>query len=149
MSISQKCQYAVRAIFELAKRGQGKSATIREIAEAQAIPERFLEAILAQLRQGGFVDSRRGVQGGYLLTASPQKLTVADIVRFIDGPIDPVRCTLGAKEADCRLYGRCVFVNLWKRAKDATTKVYEEATFQKLIEEEQEYAANPVQDYCI
>ena len=149
MSISQKCQYAVRAIFELAKKGQGVSATIHEIAETQAIPPLFLEVILSQLKQGGFVDSRRGVQGGYMLAVSPEKLTAADIIQFIDGPIDPVRCTLGASEADCRLYGQCVFINLWKRAGDAVTRVYKEATFQKLIEEERECAGKSVENYCI
>jgi Rrf2 family transcriptional regulator, cysteine metabolism repressor len=149
MSISQKCQYAVRAVFELTKRGRGTSATINEIAEAQAIPVRFLEVILAQLRQGGFVESRRGVQGGYRLAMDPRTLTAADVIQFIDGPIDPVRCTIGEAEADCRLYGQCVFLGLWKRARDAVVQVYKDATFQKLVEEERESAEKFVSNYCI
>jgi len=149
MNISQKCQYAVRAVFELAKRGQGTSATINEIAEAQAIPPRFLEVILAQLKQGGFVESKRGVQGGYRLAQDPRTLTVAQIIQFIDGPIDPVRCTISETEADCRLYGQCVFINLWQRARDAVVQVYQEATFQKLIEEEQKHKEQFVNNYSI
>jgi len=149
MSISQKCQYAVRAIFELAKRGQGTSITIGEVAEAQAIPIRFLEVILAQLKQGGFVESRRGVQGGYRLAQDPNTLTVADIIQFIDGPIDPVKCTLGERETDCRLYGHCVFLNLWRKARDAVVEVYQDATFQKLIQEEQEGKENLLTNYSI
>jgi Rrf2 family protein len=147
MSISQKCQYAVRAVFELAKRGQGVSATINEVAEAQALPPRFLEVILAQLKQGGFVESRRGVQGGYRLAKDPNLLTVAEVIQFIDGPIDPVKCTLG--EADCRLYGNCVFLNLWQRARDALIDVYRQTTFQKLIEEERETRDKRVANYSI
>ncbi len=149
MSISQKCQYAIRAVFELTKRGQGKSATIGEIAEVQAIPPRFLEVILAQLKQGGFVESRRGVQGGYRLARDPAALTVADIIQFIDGPIDPVKCTLDEQEADCRLVGQCVFLSLWKRARDAVVQVYQEATFQKLVEEEQQMAGRFIANYSI
>lgn len=71
MSVSQKCQYALRAVFELARRRGEKPTSIREIAEAQAIPAKFLELILTQLRKGGLVESRRGIHGGYLLAVWP------------------------------------------------------------------------------
>ena len=66
MLVSQKSQYALRAIFELAKE-YGKGPKIAHIAEAQAIPVRFLEVILVHLKRGGFVDSQRGKEGGYFL----------------------------------------------------------------------------------
>ena len=65
MMLTQKCQYAMRAVFELAKREGRGPVKINEIAEAQAIPQRFLENILNQLRQGGVVESRRGKEGGW------------------------------------------------------------------------------------
>ena len=69
MNLSQKCQYAVRAIFELAKHyGRGPVA-ISQIAASQAIPQRFLENILNELRPTGLIESRRGIQGGYLLVS--------------------------------------------------------------------------------
>lgn len=87
MFVTQKCQYALRAMFVLARRvGQGP-IKIAQVAEEQAIPFRFLEVILGQLRQGGFVESRRGTDGGYLLAREPEAITVGDIVRFIDGHI--------------------------------------------------------------
>ncbi len=70
MLVSQKSQYALRAVFELARRNGGLPVKIADIAEAQAIPQRFLEVIMNQLKQGGFVESRRGKRGGYLLARS-------------------------------------------------------------------------------
>ena len=148
MSISQKCQYALRAVFELAKRDGTGPTTIAEIAEAQAIPPRFLELILGQLRQGGFVESRRGVRGGYLLAAPRQSLSVGEIIRFVDGPIAPVRCVAGSKDTDCPLHGNCAFMGMWGRARDAIAGVYDETTFQDLMDQEQA-SAGYVASYCI
>jgi len=149
MIVSQKCQYALRAVFELAKRlGRGPT-TVGEIAEAQAIPPRFLELILNQLRQGGFVESRRGVQGGYLLTLPPESLSVGDIIRFIDGPLAPVRCLSGNQNTGCPLYGSCAFLSTWKRAADAMAQVYDQTTFEDLINEERAASEKYVASYCI
>ncbi len=149
MSISQKCQYALRAVFDLAKRNSSGPTTIGEIAEAQAIPPRFLELILGQLRRGGFVESRRGIHGGYILAVAPQVLTVGEIIRFIEGSVAPVRCVAADTEADCPLYDHCAFVGMWSRARDAATDVYDNTTFQNLIDEEKAAAKQYVAGYCI
>ncbi len=149
MSISQKCQYALRALFELAKRSTAIPTTVAEIAQAQAIPPRFLELILGQLRRGGFVQSRRGVQGGYLLAAEPGSVTAGEIIRFVDGPMAPVRCIAGGKGADCPLHGDCAFMGLWRRAQDAVSKVYDETTLQDLVDEERAAATPNLVNYCI
>ncbi|NQU74935.1 MAG: RrF2 family transcriptional regulator [Planctomycetes bacterium] len=148
MNVSQKCQYALRAVFELAKRYGGGPTTIDQIAKVQAIPPKFLELILAQLRQGGFVESRRGVHGGYLLTAAPARLAVGEIIRFIDGPIAPVRCVTDAKGPDCPLYGNCAFMGMWTRARDAVAGVYDTTTLQDLIDQHQA-TTKYVGTYCI
>ena len=148
MSLSQKCQYAVRAVFELASREDGEPVAISEIAATQAIPAKFLEAILAQLRQGGYVTSRRGAQGGYVLARSPEKLAVGEIIRFVDGPIDPVECTTASTKTDCPLKGQCVFISLWQRARDALAEVYE-TTFADLLCQEEAMTDRAVPNYCI
>ena len=131
--VSQKCQYAIRATFELAKRqGQGP-VKISEIAEAQAIPLRFLEVILNQLRQGGFVQSRRGVEGGYYLIRKAEDLTVGDIIRFIEGPTGPVACLSDKSETKCSLHGNCVFILMWKRVAQAESDIYNQTSFQDLL----------------
>jgi len=149
MNVSQRCQYALRALFELAKRqGQGPT-TAAAIAQKQAIPPRFLELILGQLRRGEFVESRRGVRGGYVLATAPETLTIGTIIRFIDGPVAPVRCVAGHEGTDCPLYGSCAFIGLWSRARDAVAEVYDETTFQDLVDQEQADAEQYVASYCI
>ena len=149
MSVSQKCQYGLRAVFELAKRRGNGPTTVSQIAEVQAIPPRFLELILGQLRQGGFVESRRGVHGGYLLTADPAELCVGEIIQFMDGPIAPVRCIAGDKESSCALLGNCAFMSMWCRARDAVAEVYDKTSFQNLIDEETVAVEKYVASYCI
>ncbi len=149
MPISQKTQYAVRAVFELAKR-RGMGATkISEIAEAQAIPQRFLENILKQLKGGGFVESARGKDGGYLLAREPKDLTVGEILRFIEGPFSPVECTVRGKKNSCPMYGGCPFRSLWDRAEQALSEVYDGTTFGELVIQEAEEASARTVDFAI
>ena len=148
MAVSQKSQYGLRAIFELAKHhGQGVT-TIAHIAAAQDIPPRFLEQILGQLRQGGFVESHRGPTGGYVLAVGPEEITVGQIIRFIDGPTAPVRCVDDPSGAGCSLHGRCVFVGLWLRVRDAIDEVYDGTTIADLVAQEQAAPAGAM-SYCI
>jgi Rrf2 family protein len=90
VQISAKADYAVRALTELAAHGDGPVKGDR-LAAAQEIPPKFLEAILAQLRQAGLVQSRRGAEGGYWLARSPSEIRLADIIRAVDGPLASVR----------------------------------------------------------
>jgi Rrf2 family cysteine metabolism transcriptional repressor len=134
--VSQKCQYAIRAIFELAKRqGQGP-VKIKDIAEVQAIPMRFLEIILNQLRRSGFVQSKRGAEGGYILARSPDKLMVGEIMQFAEGSLAPVACMTDKAGGECVLYGSCVFLGLWERASKALSEVYDQTSFQDLVNNE-------------
>ena len=149
MHVSQKCQYAVRAVFELASRdGQGP-VTVGEIAEAQAIPAKFLELILGELKQTGYVASRRGAQGGYLLAVSPDGLTAGDVIRSVDGSFDPVQCISEGNGASCRLKGDCVFMGLWQRAGRAIAQAYDSTTFQDLVDEHEEAAGKFAPNYSI
>src|SRR5579875_2653795 len=92
MNISVKSEYALKAVFDLASQyrmsGQSASAMppvkIADIAKRQKIPQKFLELILAGLKQSGFVDSRRGAEGGYLLAKSPDSITVGDVLRAVE-----------------------------------------------------------------
>ena len=137
MRVSQKCQYALRAVFELAKRPGADPVSTTQIAAAQAIPKGFLEVILVKLKNGGFVRSRRGMRGGYQLTASARTLTLGEIISFVDGPIAPIDCMTDAHRNDCGLNGDCTFMPFWERVRDAVAGVYETTTFQDLIDSEQ------------
>lgn len=91
MRISAKTDYAVRAVAELATAPPGKPIKGERLAEAQDVPLKFLENILATLRTAGIVATRRGAEGGYLLARPATEITVADVIRAVDGPLAAVR----------------------------------------------------------
>ncbi len=93
MRVSAKTDYAIRAALELAAAPDEKPVKGERIATAQAIPLRFLENILMQLRHAGLVDSRRGADGGYRLARPAADVTLADVIRAIDGPLAGVSGT--------------------------------------------------------
>ena len=116
--ITQKMKYALKALMELAAAraaaggGSGSALRIEEIATRSGTPKRFLEHILLELRNAGFIASVRGRNGGYLLIKEPREVPLSEIMRLIDGPIAPLpclsrrayqRCDDCADEGTCRL----------------------------------------------
>lgn len=87
-----KTQYALKALALLARAEPGKPLLIADMAERERLPKKFLELILRELRQHGIVDSRKGRGGGYLLRRNPEEITLAQVIRILDGPIAPVPC---------------------------------------------------------
>jgi len=98
---SQKCQYGVRAIYELAKNNGAGPLKIAEIARRQVIPLRFLEIILNELKRGGFIRALRGKDGGCTLARSAAELSVGEVMRFIEGSFAPVGCVNEEKTNSC------------------------------------------------
>ena len=132
----KKEQYALRALLELAKhRGKGPKK-ISEIAQAQAIPPRFLEVILSQLKGSGLVDSKRGYYGGYFLVRKPDQITVGEVLLFLQGEDDPAHKISCMSKKNCPFECDCAFVPLWKEVTDAVFKIYNETTFQDLLNNE-------------
>jgi Rrf2 family protein len=132
----KKNQYALRAIFELAKhRGKGPKK-ISEIAEVQAIPLRFLEVILGQLKGSGLVESKRGFYGGYSLTRSADKISVGEVLRFMDKPLGPEKCGACVSTSNCPFSGNCAFVSMWNRVNEAIFDIYDSTTIQDLLNNE-------------
>jgi Rrf2 family transcriptional regulator, cysteine metabolism repressor len=140
MALSQKCQYSLRALFELARRQGGGPVRAATIAELQDIPARFLEVLLSQLKQGGFVTSRRGREGGYWFVGEPADVTIGRIVRFCDGPIAPVECMTDESKT-CGAGPGCAFMPTWVEARKAVSDVYDNTTFQDLVDRDNEAAA--------
>jgi Rrf2 family protein len=149
MSISQKCQYAIRALLELSKRTGQTPMRSGEIAQKQAIPQRFLENILNELKTAGVVEARRGVQGGFVLALKPENLTVGRVIRIVDGSMDPVICTKGPDHCECPLKDRCTLLSLWEEAKTAVEKVYDRVTFAELASREMAMEDEAALEYCI
>ncbi|MGC1717710.1 MAG: Rrf2 family transcriptional regulator [Isosphaeraceae bacterium] len=135
MTVSAKCYYALRAIYALAEHQGSVPLKANEIAERQHIPIKFLEAILSQLKGGGYVTSRRGVEGGYLLARPSDRLKLGEIIRFIDGPIAPVDCVSVSSPKECEYPGHCPFFEFWGRVRQAISDVVDQTTFADLIKE--------------
>ena len=124
MNISVKGEYALQAIFDLASQTTGEPVKIANIAQRQKIPQKFLELILAGLKQGGFVESRRGAEGGYLLARSPEAITVGDVLRFVEGP--------GENKGRGRKPDT-PFSDMWLRVDGAVSGILDKTTFADLM----------------
>jgi Rrf2 family protein len=133
MKISKKCQYALKAILELARHNTGNAVKTHEIADSQRISQRFIEIILNELKHGGFVESRRGNEGGYLLTRDPKALTVREVIEYIQGEISVAPEAL-KENGDASLFGNEAFKELWKDVNIAISDVCENKTFADLID---------------
>jgi Rrf2 family cysteine metabolism transcriptional repressor len=128
--------------------------TASAVAKAQRVPVRFLENILAQLRQDGIVESVRGKAGGYRLSRDPRRLSVGEVIRLAQGPLTTVDCHAGggagnSSGPECALREGCVLLPVWKRAQDAMMAVYDETTFADLVEQERAARGCEVLDYAI
>jgi Rrf2 family protein len=134
----KKNQYALRAIFELAKRREDGPTKISDIAAAQSIPLRFLEVILNKLKGSGLIDAKRGFYGGYFLTRSPAQITVADVMSFLQGSPKAVQCAACVVKVKCPHGHRCAFSSMWNQVNRAIAQVYNETTIQDLLDNDQQ-----------
>ena len=123
MTISVKGEYALQAVFDLAMHQQGDPVKIADIAKRQKIPQKFLELILAGLKQGGFVESRRGAEGGYLLARSPESITVGQVLQFVEGKRQPGR----------KHKGETPFSEMWRQVDEAVSAVVDHTSIAELV----------------
>jgi Rrf2 family protein len=134
MRITYKGDYAIKAILDLALHYGNGVVTIHELARRTDAPLKFMEQVLLDLKRGGFVESRRGKIGGYRLAKEPSQIRLGDVVRFIDGPIEPISC-LEERYSGCRDIKRCVLKNIWKEVARRTSDVIDHVTFEDLVKQ--------------
>jgi Rrf2 family protein len=125
LTTSVKGEYALQAIFDLATQRPGEPVRIADIARRQRIPQKFLELILASLKQAGFVESRRGAEGGYLLARSPESLTVGEVIRHVDGAAQARGRNRRKQETP--------FTDMWSQVEQAVSGVIDKTTFADLL----------------
>ena len=128
MNVSVKGDYALHAIFDLALQPPGEPIKIADIARRQKIPQKFLELILAGLKQGGFVESRRGAEGGYMLARAADAITVGEVVRQVENK----KQARGVSARDDP------FADMWKSVDDAVSGILDRTTFAELARRWQE-----------
>lgn len=136
--LTNKAKYALRAMIELATHSgsERRPLLIGDIAKRQDIPRRFLENILLELRNRGFVVSHRGKSGGYALARSADLITFADIIRAIDGPLALTPCTSRSayqRCEDCKDEATCAIRKTLIKVRDATALILEGATLAEAI----------------
>jgi Rrf2 family protein len=132
MHITYKGDYALKAVLDLALHYEEGLVTIHEIAKRIDAPVKFLEQVLSDLKKGGFVESRRGKIGGYLLSRPPQKIILGEVVRFMDGSIEPISCVKPGY-SNCVDIRKCVFKGIWQRVSQATSDIIDHITFEDLV----------------
>jgi Rrf2 family protein len=130
--VSAKVDYALRALLELASAEPGRPVTAERLATAQAIPPKFLENILLELRRAEIVASQRGVEGGYRLARPASEISVADVVRSLEGPIASVR---GVRPEEVEYTGPAQSLQpLWVELRASMREVLEGTTLADLVE---------------
>jgi Rrf2 family protein len=138
--ISQKAKYALRALLVLCKAPAETSLMIGEISKTQAIPKKFLEQILLELKRAGIVSSRRGRLGGYVLLRPADRLTFGEVLRLIDGPIAPLPCLSKIayrRCADCQDEATCEIRHVFAGVVNAQRQVLDHTTFADAIRKDQ------------
>lgn len=141
--ISQKSRYALRALLQMALLGTRQPVAGSKLAASQKIPSRFLEVILNELRQGGFVRSIRGKHGGYILAKSPHQITVGQIIRFLESAS---RKTPAGSVVTEGLHSENW---LMEQINSSISQVLDSATLEDMAAEEQKRMSSYIVNYVI
>ena len=131
MKITHKGDYALKAILDLATNYDQGLVTIQAMAKRIDAPSKFLEQVLLELKRGGFIQSQRGKVGGYKLSRPPKDITLGQVIRFVDGPLEPIAC-INERYKGCDDLSRCVFRPVWQKVFQATSDIVDRITFEDL-----------------
>ena len=137
MKLSKRGEYGLRALQDLARHHGGEPVPNKELAERNNIPTRFLEQILLTLKHGRIVRSRKGPQGGYTLARPPQEITLAEVVRLLDGPLAPIGCASDTayEPCGCPDMKTCGLRRIMRKVRDVVAEMMENTTLADLIVE--------------
>jgi Rrf2 family cysteine metabolism transcriptional repressor len=132
VKITYKGDYALKALLDLAIHYEKGLLTINDVAKHIDAPVKFLEQVLLDLKKGGFVESKRGNVGGYQLAKDPADITLGQVVRYIDGPLEPIGC-VEKGYSNCTDLRKCVFKNVWSQVAAATSDIVDNISFADLV----------------
>lgn len=139
MKITFKGDYALKAILDLAMNSQtDKLVPLTDIAQRQDIPLPFLEQIMLTLKKAGYVQSRVGKGGGFFLAKKPEVITLGEIVRLIEGPVEPIACGVRGRPSGCADEGACAFREIWMRVTEAVSEIVDTITFAQIMQRTRE-----------
>ncbi|HJB83673.1 MAG TPA: Rrf2 family transcriptional regulator [Candidatus Mediterraneibacter intestinavium] len=139
MKLSTKGRYGLRALIDLAVHSSGGTpVSITSISARQDLSERYLEQLMAKLKKAGLIQSVRGAGGGYVLARDPGKISVGDVLRALEGNLDPVDCAGLDPDGVCRAADSCVTKYVWKRINESINRTVDEIRLDQLVEESRE-----------
>ena len=139
MQLSMRTDYALRALFTLVEHYRGKPVPIIELARRNDIPKRFLEHIMLDLKERGWVESVAGKHGGYLLARSPDKITLGEVIRHFDGYLAPIGCVSVSDYRRCTQEPVCRFRRVMLAARNMVAELMDRSTLAEV------FRARPVQ----
>src|SRR5882724_11946171 len=136
MKLSLRGEYALRALLVLGLNYDRPVVRIQTISEQQNIPKKFLEQILNDLKSAGIVQSKRGVSGGYRLARRPEEISLASVVRHVEGALAPVSCVSERfyERCSCPDESRCAIRSVMKEVREAVVRIVEKVTVAELCE---------------
>ena len=153
MKLSVRGEYTLRALVVLGLNYGERVTSIQAISKDQNIPKRFLEQILNDLKAGGFLESRRGVAGGYKLASPPDQINLAAVIRHVEGALAPVSCVSEKfyRKCSCPDEARCGIRSVMKEVRDAIVHILENVTVASLCDRVKKLQAEPAKplDYSI
>jgi Rrf2 family protein len=135
MKVSSKGEYALRALIVLGQQQQGKVMSIQEIADKTLVTTSYLEQILLQLKKLDYLQSKRGLNGGYLLHKSTKEINIGEVIRDLEGPLSPMGCASITKYKPCELEAGCLLKPLWSLVRDTIAYVLERTTLEDIVED--------------
>ena len=136
MKISTKGRYGLRALVDIAISSREEPVSLSEIALRQNVSISYLEQLIAKLKKAGIVNSSRGAKGGYSIAKSPDEISVGDILRVLEGNLDPVSCAEITGEGEtCSGSELCVTKYVWKRISDSINNTVDSLMLSELIKE--------------
>ena len=149
MKISYKTDYSLKVILDLSNHYDKRLVHIDELSKRQDIPRKFLEQLLLSLKKGGFVQSKKGPNGGYSLTCEPGKIMLGDIVRFVEGTVYPISCIDPKAKQTCDCVSKCAFTGIWREVEGAISGIIDRFSFADLLKKETRMLEQIAIDYEI
>ena len=135
MKLSTKGRYGLRALIDLAQYSEIEPVSISSIASRQGISERYLEQLMAKLKKAGLVKSIRGAGGGYVLAREVESISVGDVLRALEGNLEPVECSGLHPEEGSEAAGGCVTKYVWQKINESINQTVDEIKLDRLVEE--------------
>lgn len=141
MKLSTKGRYGLRAMVDIARYSEEEPVSISCIAQRQRLSERYLEQLVSLLKKAGLIHSIRGAGGGYVLARDAAEISVGDVLRALEGKLEPVECDGFSPDASCESAGSCVTKYVWRRVNETINRTVDEIRLDTLVSESRRLSA--------